>query len=141
MQHHHHQTSSLLPRFTWTLGSLGHIEKSPESEIPITSGKSFYPPHHDVLKESSTTSKLPVAFAACAKTISGDPVTDNLMLGPKIQNDLFEILIRFRFDKVSLAADKEDKPYHRLLWKETPETPSLSENYRMTRNTYGVTTI
>ena len=70
------------------------------------------------------------------------------MLGPKIQRDLFEILIRFRFHKVALSADiakmyrqvlldKEDKDFHRILWKETPS--STLEYYRMTRNTYGVT--
>ena len=70
------------------------------------------------------------------------------MLGPKIQKDLFEILIRFRFHKVGLSADiakvyrqvlldKEDKDFHRLPWEETPS--STLEYYRMTRNTYGVT--
>ena len=67
------------------------------------------------------------------------------MLGPKVQKDLFDILIRFRFHKVALSADiakmyrqilldKEDKDFHRLLWKESP-----LKHYRMTRNTYGVT--
>ena len=127
---------------------LGHMAKIPESEIPIATSKSFYLPHHCVLKESSTTTKLRVVFDASAKTTSGVSLNDNLMLGPKIQKDLFEILIRFRFHKVALSADiakmyrqvlldKEDKDFHRLLWKETPS--STLEYYHMTRNTYGVT--
>ena len=112
---------------------LGHLEKIPESEIPIATSKSFYLPHHCVLKESSTTTKLRVVFNASAKTTSGVSLNDNLMLGPKIQKDLFEILIRFRFHKVSLSddiakmylqvlLDKGDKDFHRILWKETPSS-------------------
>ena len=126
---------------------LGHMEKIPESEIHIDADKSFYLPHHCVLKESSSTTKLRVVFDASAKTTSGVSLNDNLMLGPKVQKDLFDILIRFRFHKVALSADiakmyrqilldTEDKDFHRLLWKKT--LSSELEHYRMTRNTYGV---
>ena len=127
---------------------LGHMEQTPELEIPIESSKSFYLPHHCVLKESSTTTNLRVVFDASAKTTSGVSPNDNLMFGPKVHKDLFEILIRFRFHKVVLSADivkmyrqilldKEDKDFHRLLWKESPSTPL--KHYRMTCNTHGVT--
>ena len=122
--------------------------KSRSLNIPIATSKSFYLPHLCVLKDSSTTTKLRVVFDASAKTTSGVALNDNLMLGPKIQKDLFEILIRFRFLKVVLSVDiakmyrqvlldKEDKNFHRLLWKETQS--STLEYYRITRNTYGVT--
>ena len=125
---------------------LGHT--IPESGIPIATSKTFYLPHHCVLKESSTTTKLRVVFDASAKTTSGVSLNDNFMLGLKIQRDRFGILIRFRFHKVALSADnakmyrqvlldKEDKDFHRLLWRETPS--STLEQYRMIRNTYGVT--
>ena len=119
------------------------MEKIPEAEIPIASSKTFYLPHHCVLKESSPTTKLRVVFDASAKTASRVSLNDNLMLSPKTQKDLLEILIRFRFrfHKVALSADiaktyrqvlldKEHKDFHRLLWK---ETPSSSLEY------YGVT--
>ena len=126
---------------------LGHMETIPESEIPIATSKSFYLPHHCVLKESSTTTKLRVVFDASAKTTSGVSLNDNLMLGPKIQKDLFEIMIRFRFQKVALSADiakmyrqvlldKEDKDFQGLLWKET--LSSTLEYYRIPRNTTDV---
>ena len=123
------------------------MEKIPDSEISIESSKSFYLPHHCVLKESSTITKLRVIFDASAKT-SGVSLIYNLMLGPKFQKDLFDILIRFRFHKVILLADiakiyrqinldKEDEDFHRMLWKESPSPPL--KHYRMTCNTYGVT--
>ena len=124
------------------------MEQIPDLEIPIELSKSFYLPHHCVLKESSTTTKLRVVFDASEKTTSGVSLNDNLMLGPKVQKDLFEILIRFRFHKVAFSADiatmyrqilldKEDQDFHRLLWKEPPSSPL--KHYRMTRKTYGVT--
>ena len=116
---------------------LGHMEQIPDLEIPIESSKSFHLPLHCVLKESSTTTKLCVVFDASAKTTSGVSLNDNLMLGPNVQEDLFEILIRFRFHKVALSADiakmyrqilldKGDKVFHRLLWKESPSSPLKS---------------
>ena len=127
---------------------LGHLEKIPESEIPRATSESFYLPHHCVLKESSTTTKFRVVFDASAKTTSVVSINDNLMLCSKIQKDLFEIVIRFRFHKVVLSADvgkmnrqvlldTEDKYFRRLLWKKPPS--STLEYYSMTRNTYVVT--
>ena len=101
-----------------------------------------------VLRESSTTTKFRVVVDASVKTTSEVSFNDNMMLGPKVQKDLFDILIRFRFQKVVLSADiaelycqilldKEDKDFHRLLWKESPSFPL--KHYCMTSNTYGVT--
>ena len=105
---------------------LGHMEKTPDSEIPIDSSKKVYLPQHRILKESHTTTKLCVVFDVSVKTTSGESLNDDLMLGPKIQKDLFEILIRLRFRKVALSAaiakmyrqiplDKKDKDFHKLL--------------------------
>ena len=69
------------------------------------------------------------------------------MIGPKIQKDLFNILVRFRLHQLALSADiakmyrqvelnKEDKDYHRLLWKDL--NSEAIETYRMTRVTYGI---
>ena len=38
-----------------------------------------------------------------------------------------------------ILLDKEDKDFHRTLWKESPSSPL--KHYRMTSNTYGVTSI
>ena len=125
-------------------GSRTHGEDLGLRNPLIESSKSFYLPHHCVLKESSTKTKHRVVFDASAKTTSGVSLNDNMMLGSKIQKNLFDILIRFRFHKAALSAkmyrqilfDTEDKDFHRMLWKESPSSPL--KHYRRTRNTYCV---
>ena len=122
-------------------------EEVPANEMIPPKEKSYYLSHHCVFKESSTTTKLRVVFDGSAKTTSGISLNDRLMVGPKIQKDLFSILIRFRMYPVGLSADiakmyrqvqldAEDKDYHRLLWKE-PNSKDI-KTLRMTRVTYGI---
>ena len=55
-------------------------------------------------------------------------LNDTILQGPKLQRDLFDVLIRFRKSGVAIVCDiaemylrigiaKEDKPYHRFLWR------------------------
>ncbi|XP_054709120.1 uncharacterized protein LOC129218823 [Uloborus diversus] len=74
--------------------SLGHMEMVPNNEV--FSDSSYYLPHHGVVKESSSTTKLRVVFDASAKSTSGLSLNDLLMTGPRIQQELFPILLRFR---------------------------------------------
>ena len=126
---------------------LGHMEEVPEKQIEISRKKSFYLPHHCVLKYSSTTTKLRVVFDASAETSTGTSLNEVLMVGPKNQNDLFAILLRFRFYPVVFSADiakmyrqvllaEEDKDFHRTLWRERSAEPM--KHLRMTRVTYGL---
>jgi len=88
----------------------------------------YYMPHHAVIKESSTTTKVRVVFDASAKTSNGVSLNDVLMVGPTIQNKLFSHLIRFRAYKYIITADIEkmylqvqlhenDRRYQRILWR------------------------
>lgn len=75
---------------------LGHMKliqnaSSDEQEYPT-----YYLLHHAVLKEESETTRLRVVFDASAKTESGISLNDVQMVGPTIQQDLFNILMRFR---------------------------------------------
>ena len=128
--------------------ALGHMEVVPENEIDIKPSKSFYLPHHFVTKADSTTTKLRVVFDASAKTTLNNSLNSNLMIGPKLQSDLFDILLRLRFHKFVLSADiakmyrqvalhKPDRDFHRVLWREKDTDPI--QHLRMTRVTYGVT--
>ena len=98
-------------------------------------------------KADSTTTKLRVVFDGSAKTESGASLNDNLLVGPKIQDDLFNILNRFRFHRIALSADVAkmyrqveldvpDRDYHRILWRNNNSEPL--QHLRMTRVTYGI---
>ena len=124
---------------------LGHLEKVPDDQLD--NPRNFYLPHHCVTNEDSSTTKLRVVFDASAKTTTGYSLNDCLFVGPKCQDDLFNISIRFRMFKIAMSADVakmyrqvelslEDRELHRILWRKNPTEPILT--YRMTRVTYGV---
>ena len=120
---------------------LGHLEKVESLELDVF--PNYYLPHHCVLKEDSSTKKLRVVFEASSNTNTGVSLNECLLVGPKIQEDLFDILLRFRFFKVAMSADiakiyreVEDKDYHRIFWRFDRQQPI--DTYRMTRKTYGV---
>ena len=132
--------------FIQEFNKLGHMEEVPAKEMLLPKEKSFYLSHHCLFKDSSTTTKLRLVFDGSAKTTSGIPLNDRLMVGPKIQKDLFSILMRFRMYPVALSADiakmyrhvqldAEDKDSHRILWKEPNSTDR--NTLRMTRFKYG----
>ena len=124
---------------------LEHLEEVPKHELDLPPHKCFYLSHHCVQKESTTT-KLRVVFDASAKTSTRVSLNDVLLLGPKIQDDLFDH-IRFRCYAFGItgdiakmyrqiALDKEDKDFHRIFWQDTPNDPI--KVYRKTRVTYGI---
>ena len=127
---------------------MGHLELVPEDEVEMLDQDCYYLPHHGVLKESSTTTKLRVVFDASAKSTNGVSLNQILAVGPRVQHVIFKILVRFRFHVIGLAADvakmyrqvgldNEGKDFHRLCWRESVDDPIRV--YRMTRVTYGVT--
>ena len=103
---------------------LRHLEKVPDHQLD--NPRNFYLPHHCVTKEDSSTTKLRVVFDASAKTTTGYSLNDCLLVGPKCQDDLFNILIRFCMFKIAMSADVakmyrqvelslEDRDLHRNL--------------------------
>ena len=122
---------------------LGHLEKVLDDQL--NNPRNFYLPQPCVTKEGSSTTKLRVVFAAC-KTTTGYSLNDCLLVGPKCQDDWFNILIEFRMFKIAMSADVaamyrpvelslDDCDLHRTLWRKNPTEPILS--YRMTWVTYG----
>jgi hypothetical protein len=71
--------------------TLGHM--APLAPQEITSSRSYYFPHHPVLKESST-SPVRVVFNASCSTSTGLSLNDCLLTGPKLQGDLPAIILR-----------------------------------------------
>ncbi|GFQ86532.1 integrase catalytic domain-containing protein, partial [Trichonephila clavata] len=123
---------------------LKHMELVPDSEI--NSSNSLYLPHHGVVRDTSCTTKLRVVFDASSKTSSGLSLNDLLMVGPRVQPELFPILIQFRIFNVAICADvekmfrqikthEEDVDWQRILWRDSPTEPI--KEYRLTTVTYG----
>jgi len=63
----------------------------------------FYMPHRGVLTETSSTTKLRVVFNGSEKSSIGISLNDILMTGPKVQDDLFEIVQRFRLHRIVMS--------------------------------------
>ncbi|GFY36056.1 integrase catalytic domain-containing protein [Trichonephila clavipes] len=125
---------------------LGHMQLVPNSELSKPSSKCFYLPHFGVVREQSETTKLRVVFDASAKTDSNLSLNDILHTGPKLQNALFNILLKFRCHRIALTGDiekmfrqilvnEDDVEFQRIFWREIPEE-SLKE-YRLLTVTYG----
>ena len=119
----------------------GYIRKvSRDDEKP---DQVWYLPHFPVLRPDKSTTKTRIVFDASAK-YEEVSLNDILLQGPKLQNDLFAVLLRFRRDPVALMCDirekylqiklkPADRPYHRFLWRDlkTEEDPNVSEFERV----------
>lgn len=99
-----------------------------------TSKTHYYLPHHCIEKESSSTTKLRVVFDASCKTTSGNSLNDAQLVGPKLQDDLYDTVLRFRLHKVALSADiskmyrqvlvhQDDHDLQRVLWRDNAGAP------------------
>ena len=103
----------------------GIIEVVPNSEISL--GKVHYLPHHAVIRRDKETTKLRVVYDASSSRSGGPSLNDCLYTGPKFNQNVFDILLRFRSYRVALTADIEkaflmisinprDRDALRFLW-------------------------
>ncbi|XP_049864837.1 uncharacterized protein LOC126366021 isoform X1 [Pectinophora gossypiella] len=123
----------------------GHME---EVEPPLSSeGHFYYIPHHGVLRPDSVTTPLRTVFDASAKDAAGVSLNDSLLPGPKLQKNIFDLLVRFRWHAVVFTGDIKqmyrqflvelrDCDYQRILWRASPEDPV--KDFRLLTVTYGV---
>ncbi|XP_058448928.1 uncharacterized protein LOC131428884 [Malaya genurostris] len=105
---------------------IGSVDGLREDQKPVC-----YLPHHPVFKESSSTTKVRVVFDGSAKTSTIFSLNDALLTRPVIQDDLLDLMIRFRKHAVALVADiekmyrqirvhSEDTPLQRIVWRFNP---------------------
>ena len=69
-------------------------------------GATQYIPHHAVIRQDKSTMKLRIVYNASAKQ-DGPSLNDCLYAGLKFGQNIMDIILRFRVDKVALAADIE----------------------------------
>lgn len=108
--------------------------------------RSFYLPHHPVFKMSSTSTKIRVVFDASRKTNTGASLNNTLMVGPKLQGDLIDTLLRFRSHSVAFCGDlvkmyrqvrtvPSSSEFQRILWR--ADSRAEMRTYRLDTVTYG----
>ncbi|XP_062556931.1 uncharacterized protein LOC134221760 [Armigeres subalbatus] len=122
---------------------LGHMRKI---ELDSEVIHRCFLPHHPVLKEASTTTKVRVVFDASCKTASGLSLNDALLAGPTIQQDLRAIVLRCCTKQILMVADVEkmfrqifvnpqERPLQSILWRSSPlEEVAM---YELNTVTYG----
>ena len=65
-----------------------------------------YSPHHAVIRKDKQTTKLRIVYDASAK-VDGPSLNECLFTGPKFQQNILDILLRFRVHKTALVGDIE----------------------------------
>ena len=104
----------------------GYVRKVDQSEEEPAN--EWYLPHFPVIKFDRETTKTRIVSDASAKC-NGVSLNDVIYQGPKLQTDLFNVLLRFRRYPVAIACDisemylrvrlhPKDKSCHRFLWRD-----------------------
>ncbi|XP_011313390.1 uncharacterized protein [Fopius arisanus] len=124
----------------------GGLRVSEELRVgPSDIRRSYYLPHHGVVRESSERTKLRVVFNGSAKTSSGKSLNDILHTGAKLQRHIYDVLRWTRQHKVIFMKDitkmfrqirvhEDDWPLQQILWIDS--NGGLS-TYQLTTVTYG----
>ncbi|XP_055602043.1 uncharacterized protein LOC129750900 isoform X1 [Uranotaenia lowii] len=126
--------------------SMGHMIKIGTIDTVVDGPDQYFLPHHPVLRPSSSTTKLRVVFNASSKTSNGQSLNDNLLVGPTIQQNSADIILRFRKHRVAMSADiskmyrmikmhQDDQRFQKILWRSSPD--SEISVYQLTTLTYG----
>ena len=80
-----------------------------------------------MVREDKETTKVRIANDSAAR-YGAISLNDTMLPEPKLQQDIFDVLLRFRRNPVALVADltemfsqvimgKKDRRYHRFLWR------------------------
>ncbi|XP_062541495.1 uncharacterized protein LOC134209533 [Armigeres subalbatus] len=124
-----------------TSGHMQRVEENQSSPRPC-----YYLPHHAVVKEDSTTTRVRVVFDASCPTPNGPSLNDALMVGPIVQENLRSIIMRSRIRPVLLNADikqmyrqiltdHQSNNLQHIVWSPSHEVPLYT--YELKTVTYG----
>ena len=72
-------------------------------ELP--EGDSFYIPHHGIIKPEGNMNKIRVVFDASCKASNNISLNDTILIGPKLQADIAQLLLVFRMKPVAFTCD------------------------------------
>ncbi|XP_044586043.1 uncharacterized protein LOC123266074 [Cotesia glomerata] len=110
-----------------------------------SSAAQYFLPHHGVLKEDTNTSKIRVVFNGSKPTSSGLSLNDIMHTGPKLQVNIFDVLITSRKHRFIFITDvtkmyrqiqvhEDDQDLQQILWFD--EQGNIIP-FRLTTVTYG----
>ena len=99
------------------------------------------------MKPQKVTTKVRIIFDGSAKC-DGISLNDAIHQGPKLQCELFDILLRFRRNSVAIACDisemylrieiaPEDRPIHRFHWRDLNQCKE-PEEYEFSHAVFGI---
>ena len=131
------QTPEILKLYDSTIQD--QLLKGIVEPVPIdseTTNLVHYLPHHGVVRTDRTTTKLRIVYDASSKT-NGPSLNECLYRGPKFNQLVLDLLIRFWSYKIALVADLEkaflmiavdekDRDVLRFLWIDDVSKESLS---------------
>ena len=119
----------------------GYVRKVEPGEVDV--GASWYLPHFPVVREDKKTTKVRIVYDSAAR-YGGISLNDTMLPGPKLQQEISDVLLRFRKNPVALVADttemfsqvvmeKQDRLYHRFLWRglDLTRPPEVYEAMRL----------
>jgi hypothetical protein len=145
-----HQIPTLKRDYTTFMNEYLHLEHmmlvSPYVPEDNSHANQYFLPHHAVIKESSSTTRVRVVFDGSAKTTTGISLNDMLMVGPTVQQDLFSIITRFRTHQVAFSCDivkmyrqiwvdPRDTAFQRIFWRD--DVRKSVNIYELKTVTYG----
>ncbi|CAK1583310.1 unnamed protein product [Parnassius mnemosyne] len=105
-----------------------------------------YAPHHAVVREDKETTKTRLVFDFSCKGKNNVSLNEELLVGPKIQQELRHILMRWRRHPICIVADikqmyrqvivqEPDTDLQCILWRSDPKEPI--QHFRMKRLAFG----
>ena len=111
--------------------------------------REFYIPHKPVVRATAESTKLRIVYDASARPFDGAPsLNDCLHAGPPLQNKLWSVLVRGRFNPVAVSGDLQkaflqvrikeaDRDAMRFHWRRDKHSPLTT--LRFTRALFGLT--
>ncbi|CAG9137835.1 unnamed protein product [Plutella xylostella] len=132
----------LYSNFIHEYEDLGHM-----SRVEAPGSPHYFLPHHGVLRPGSSSSPLRTVFDGSAATSTGVSLNDIQMVGPPIQGDLIDIMLRFRQYRYVACADiakmyrqclvaEDQHDLQLILWRDEPTQPISI--YKLRTVTYGL---
>ena len=121
-----------------------HVSKAELQKDRSEGRKMWFLPHFAVTKDSKST-PVRVVYDAKAR-FQGHSLNEYLMKGDNINNDIFDVALRFRENEVGVIADiskmfqairigPDDARFHRFIFREKPSDPI--EVYELRTVTFG----